>query len=269
MTNLKRSMTFTGFTRLSLLIVLSLGSLILTAGAQSTNTNKLTIPKPASATNAPTKPKAPPVTKSAPTQKIKVVVPPTKTKPATTTPKPAPKPTPAPVKTTPKPSAKTDYFSTMLQLVDNKPIGFTPGATSSNLVIDPAKGAGGVSFDASMDDLIAVWGRPHAITMSTYDNEPLKASDITLHMGGSRFRFLNNRLIEISLHRSNLPSATFASGVGFDSTEADFISKLGKPRSKRTNMLEYQISKTNIRIQFSRHFKTGKTSPIAITLSRE
>lgn len=120
-----------------------------------------------------------------------------------------------------------------------------------------------------MNDLIKVWGRPHSISMSTYDNEPLVASDITLHMSASRFRFLNNRLVELSLHRSNLPKAAFAKGVGFESSEADIISKLGSPRTKRTNTLEYMISGTKVSIHLARHYKTGNVSPIAITLSRE
>jgi len=234
------------------------------AGAQDAGTNKVALPAPATTLKEPSKP-AIPGAKSVPAPSApdaKPLTEPAKPNAAPPTAAPAPpKPAPAPVQ-------KPDYFESILNLVENKPIGFTPKAANGLDLIQPKSGAGGVSFDQSMSDVIQIWGKPHAITMSTYDNEPLQASDITLHMGASRFRFLNNKLVQIVLHRSNLPNAAFASGIGFDATEEQVLAKMGKPESKRGNTLEYRIEGTSVKIQLAKHFKTGAVSPIAITLSK-
>ncbi len=90
-------------------------------------------------------------------------------------------------------------------------------------LIEIEKGAAGVVFGASMDDVIAVWGFPESIRVNGF----LKTW--FLRIGGSCFGFVDNRLTTIAVCRGAVKNAHLANGIGFESCYDEVRSAFGEP----------------------------------------
>jgi len=66
-------------------------------------------------------------------------------------------------------------------------------------------GLAGVQFGATMDDVIALWGRPNAIWMQG------EGRTQTI-IANSHFEFQDNGLVEIDIHSADLPAFSIADG---------------------------------------------------------
>lgn len=94
-------------------------------------------------------------------------------------------------------------------------------------------GAAGVLFGATMDDVIAVWGKP----------DSLMIDGITpvwnLGIGACRFGFVDNRLVTISVHSATIEKAYLPNGLSFESSYEEVQSVFGEPIEATDLNLEF------------------------------
>ena len=102
-----------------------------------------------------------------------------------------------------------------------------------NLII-PEKGGAGLCFGDSIDDLVALWGKPAGIYVRA--NSPYW----TFSTGSCSFTFLENRLVSMSIHRSTVPDAYFKNGINFKSSQEDVKDAFGTPVEQKIRYLKFQ-----------------------------
>jgi len=160
--------------------------------------------------------------------------------------------------------ASESYYGQLKSMLSRKTLKVRPKASERDVnLIDVEKGAAGVLFGASMDDIVAVWGKPCGI-------DTQRSRDIwTLHVGACRFGFIENELVSISIHSATLDKAHFENGIGFKSSFDDVMSAFGKPIEATDYILKFV--KENgyvIRFQFGADTSSlGKRKLIGITLN--
>ncbi len=116
------------------------------------------------------------------------------------------------------------YYEQLKSLLTRKTLKVRPNASNRDVnLIEVEKGAAGVLFGASMDDLVAIWGKPCGI-----DTHRLR--DIwCLYIGGCRFGFIDNQLISASIHSATIKKAHLGNGISFKSSYAEVKSAFGEP----------------------------------------
>ncbi|MEH6358133.1 MAG: hypothetical protein V7745_04035 [Pseudomonadales bacterium] len=111
---------------------------------------------------------------------------------------------------------------------------------------DPREGLGGVKLGMSMEDVIGIWGYPKSICQ--------RATTNVLSIGrGSKFSFVQNELVKVSIHSADLPSMKLSNGVDFSFSPSQLSSfyTIRNPSGNRyvadlTEGIEMQFLYSNI-----------------------
>jgi len=120
--------------------------------------------------------------------------------------------------------ASESYYEQLKSLLTRKTLKVRPNASKRDVnLIDTEKGAAGVLFGASMDDIVAIWGKPCGIDTNRSRNI------WSLSVGACRFGFIENELVSVSIHSATLEKAHFENGINFESSFDDVMSAFGKP----------------------------------------
>jgi hypothetical protein len=163
-----------------------------------------------------------------------------------------------------EPSPSESYYERLKSLVrDRQNPAIRPNATERDVsLIEVEKGAAGVIFGASMDDVIAVWGLPESIRVSGFFKTWF------LRIGGSYFGFVDNRLTSIAVHRAAVENAHLTNGIGFESSYDEVRSAFGEPVEATDLELTF-VTKDGYTITFCFWDEPvwGKRELIAITIS--
>jgi hypothetical protein len=123
------------------------------------------------------------------------------------------------------------YYRSMIELLQPRDFHVAPPAgTPDLLLIDPAVGAGGVRFGMTMDEVVAIWGKPDKIERDLVSERSGGGHLATLQFGATDFEFFDDCLERIDLCHTNLPEARFRDGLGFDASVDDVVTEYGKPK---------------------------------------
>jgi hypothetical protein len=123
------------------------------------------------------------------------------------------------------------------------------------LTIDPESGsAAGLRFGQTMDDVIAVWGKPHGLDVEKKRDSRARTwyRRVDLNYGyGLSFRFRDGALDGI--HVQSLDAAHLLNGPALKSTPAEVLKALGEPPRKRYHdrVWLYDVGEVELRLQFS------------------
>jgi hypothetical protein len=77
--------------------------------------------------------------------------------------------------------------------------------------IDPTGKMCGLTFGMSMDEVIAIWGKPSGVSINAISHLP----EQILHYSASSLHFKNNQLFELSLHNIDFPNVEILEGLTF------------------------------------------------------
>jgi hypothetical protein len=139
-----------------------------------------------------------------------------------------------------------------------------PNATDRDInLVEIEKGAAGVVFGASMDDVIAVWGKPESIWIDGIREAWF------LGIGGCEFGFVNNRLTTIAVPSFSVRKAHLANGIGFESSYDEVKSALGEPVKATDSRLRF-VTKSGYTVNFdfvSDEWSSGKRRLQCIRIS--
>jgi hypothetical protein len=155
------------------------------------------------------------------------------------------------------------YYGKLKSMLSRKTLKVRPKVSERDVnLIDVEKGAAGVLFGASMDDIVAVWGKPCGI--NTYGIRDIW----TLYIGACRFGFIDNELVLISIHSATLKEAHLGDGISFKSSYNDVKSAFGEPIEMTDYNLKF-VKESGYVIKF--HFvadtsSIGKRKLISITI---
>ena len=155
------------------------------------------------------------------------------------------------------------YYEQLKSLLTRKTLKVRPNASKRDVnLIEVEKGAAGVLFGASMDDVVAIWGKPSGLLIHG-------SRDIwTLYIGACRFGFIDNQLVSVSIHSATLKEAHIGNGIRFKSSYNDVKSAFGKP----IEMTDYNLkfaTKNGYIIRFyfvADRYSMGKRKLISITV---
>ncbi|MBL7186115.1 MAG: hypothetical protein ISS70_07295, partial [Phycisphaerae bacterium] len=87
------------------------------------------------------------------------------------------------------------YYEQLKSLLTQKTLKVRPNASKRDVnLIEVEKGAAGLLFGASMDDVVAIWGKPCGIDTNRSHNI------WSLSVGACRFGFIENELVSVSIH---------------------------------------------------------------------
>lgn len=155
------------------------------------------------------------------------------------------------------------YYGRLKSLLSRKTLNVRPKASERDVsLIEPEKGAAGVLFGDSMDDVIAIWGKPCGIFIDGI--RPVWE----LFIGACRFGFVDNRLVSISVHSATLEKAYMENGISFTSSYDEVKSAIGEPMEATYSDLKF-ITENGYIIKF--HFvpdalSEGKRELISIAI---
>jgi hypothetical protein len=129
------------------------------------------------------------------------------------------------------------YYGKLKSLLTRKTLHVRPKAAERDVnLIEIEKGAAGVCFGASMDDVLAVWGKPCGFHIDGF-------RDVwDLSIGACRFGFIDNQLVAISIHSATLKDAYLKNGIGFGSSYDEVKSVYGEPLEATNFNLEYSTA---------------------------
>lgn len=144
------------------------------------------------------------------------------------------------------------YYGKLKSLLTRKILHVRPRATERDVnLIEIEKGAAGVCFGASMDDVVAVWGKPCGFHIIGY-------RDVwDLSIGACRFGFIENQLVTISIHSATLKDAHLKNGINFSSSYDKVKSAYGEPLKATNFDLKYSTENGHL-IKF--HFVADNSS---------
>lgn len=126
------------------------------------------------------------------------------------------------------------YYEQLKSLLTRKALKVRPKASKRDVnLIEAEKGAAGVLFGESMDDVIAVWGKPCGI----FINGNMVVWDLSI--GACRFGFVDNRLVSISVHSATLKKAYLKNGISFTSSYDEVKSAFGEQMEATYSHLEF------------------------------
>ena len=116
------------------------------------------------------------------------------------------------------------YYKQLKSLLGRRTLKVRPNPSERDVnLIEVEKGAAGLLFGASMDEAVAIWGKPSGLDTN-------RSRDIwTLYVGACRFGFIENELVSLSIHSATIKEAHLANGIGFKSSFDDVMSAFGKP----------------------------------------
>ena len=126
------------------------------------------------------------------------------------------------------------YYGKLKSLLTRKTLHVRPRATERDVnLIEIEKGAAGVCFGASMDDVVAIWGKPCGFQIDGF-------RDVwDLSIGACRFGFIDNHLVIISIHSATLKDAHLKNGISFGSSYDEVKSAYGEPLEATNFDLKY------------------------------
>jgi len=160
--------------------------------------------------------------------------------------------------------ASESYYSQLNSLLTRKILKIRPKASKRDVnLIEIDKGAAGVLFGASMDDVIAIWGKPHGFFINGNRNV------WDLNIGACRFGFIDNHLVTISVHSATLKEAHIENGVNFKSSYNDVMNAFGEPIEATDYNLKF-ATKNGYVIKFhfvADTFSIGKRKLVTIMIS--
>jgi hypothetical protein len=155
------------------------------------------------------------------------------------------------------------FYGQLTSLLTRQTLKLRPKASERDVnLIEVEKGAAGVVFGASMDDVVAIWGKPSGLHIQG-------RRDIwDLYIGACRFGFIENELVSIGIHSVTIDKAHFENGIGFKSSFDDVLSAFGKPIEATDYNLKF-VNETGYVMKF--HFvadtsSLGKRKLINITM---
>ena len=126
------------------------------------------------------------------------------------------------------------YYEQLKSLLTRKTLKVRPKASKRDVnLIETEKGAAGVLFGASMDDVIAIWGKPCGISISGYREV------WNLSIGACRFGFIDNKLVSISVHSATLEKAYLKNGISFTSSYDEVKSAFGEQMEATYSNLKF------------------------------
>jgi hypothetical protein len=144
------------------------------------------------------------------------------------------------------------YYGQLKSLLTRKTLKVRPKASERDVnLVEVEKGAAGVIFGASMDDVVAIWGKPCGLNI--YGSRDVW----TLNIGACRFGFIDNHLVTISIHSATLKKAHLENGVSFESSFKDVKSAFGEPIEATDYNLKFS-TKNGYVIKF--HFVADNSS---------
>ena len=121
--------------------------------------------------------------------------------------------------------SSASYYEQLKSLVSRRTLTVRPKESERDVnLIEVEKGAAGVLFGASMDDVVAVWGKPCGLMIGKGINDVWE-----LEMGACDFGFLDNQLVSISIHSATLEKAHLDNGISFESSYDEVMSAFGDP----------------------------------------
>ncbi len=140
--------------------------------------------------------------------------------------------------------ASDSYYKQLKSMLTRHTLKVRPKPSDRDVnLIEVEKGAAGVLFGASMDDVIAIWGKPCGLRISGY-------LDVwNLSIGACRFGFIDNRLVTISIHSATLKEAHFDNGISFDSSFDEVKAAFGEPVKETDYILQF-VTKNDYLIRF-------------------
>ena len=120
---------------------------------------------------------------------------------------------------------EASYYDQLKSLLSRKTLSVRPKESERDVnLIEVEKGAAGVLFGASMDDVVAVWGKPCGLMVGRGINDVWD-----LHIGASRFGFFDNELVAIDIHSAMLENAQMDNGINFESSYDEVMAAFGDP----------------------------------------
>ena len=123
------------------------------------------------------------------------------------------------------------YYAQLQSMLSNGHLMFYPKDPDKDVnLVTIEKGASGLHFGASMDDLVELWGNPSIVRNS--------GDAWFLAIGGCRFGFIDNELLYISIRSTTIPDAHFGNGISFSSSYEDIVSAFENLTESRNNTLE-------------------------------
>jgi len=144
------------------------------------------------------------------------------------------------------------YYEQLKSLITRQTLKVRPKTSEQDVnLIEIEKGAAGVRFGATMDDVVAVWGKPCGINTNGIGGV------WDLDIGACRFGFLDNRLVTIDIHSAMLENAYLENGVTFESSYDDVMAAFGEPLEASDYTPEFETEKGYV---FSFHFIPDKSS---------
>ncbi len=132
-------------------------------------------------------------------------------------------------------TASESYYVRLKSLVTGRHfLRVRPKASERDVnLIEVEKGAAGVLFGASMDEVVAIWGKPNGIWIDG-------VRDVwNLAIGACRFGFVDNRLVTIDVHSATIKKAHLTNGLSFESSYDEVKSAFGKPIEEKGFNLEF------------------------------
>lgn len=133
-------------------------------------------------------------------------------------------------------TASESYHARLKSLVTGRHVlRVGPKASDRDVnLIEIEKGAAGVLFGASMDDVVAIWGKPNSIMIDGI--RPVW----DLGIGACKFGFVGNHLVTISVHSATLEKAHLVNGLSFKSSYDEVKSAFGEPIEAKDLHLEFR-----------------------------
>ncbi len=129
------------------------------------------------------------------------------------------------------------YYDRLKSLLGPKKYRITPKVTRRDVnLIEIEKGAAGVVYGASMDDVITIWGHPCELYVSS------GSRDWKLTFGACQLHFIDNRLMSIGIHPATLPKAYLPNGISFESSYDEVKSTMGEPIRATDRDLDFRTS---------------------------
>ena len=149
----------------------------------------------------------------------------------------------------PRSAQRESYYDMLNSLIGRHKLNVRPKPAERDIdIIEPEKGGAGVLFGATMDDVIAIWGKPSGFMIEGFD-------DVwSLEIGACDFGFIDNSLVAIGIHSATLETAHFENGICFTSSVEEVKSAFGEPNEETKYGLEY-YTENNYFIDF--HFTSS------------
>ncbi|MDF7823731.1 DUF2059 domain-containing protein [Pontiellaceae bacterium B12227] len=159
-----------------------------------------------------------------------------------------------------------DYFNQLLTMISTTEDEMTCNAFKSSQ-IDPSGKMCGLTFGMSIDQVIAVWGKPTGLSFNTIHRLP----EQVLHYRASSLHFKHNKLTELDFHNNNFPDVTIWEGLTFGMNPEQVAAACSNLTSEtKGNRIYYDVADgVTMKPHFYQTSKEPEPLLISIELSRK